>query len=111
MPGHCVVGLQWGDEAKGKLVDWMTEGRDLVVRPALGAAVSRSTAFAAAAAVRSAVRTAIGRSAARAGFDLHRGIAAISRSEYLIAEHEIDDEPNSDDQTTDNESHARTAAA
>ena len=32
MPGHCIVGLQWGDEAKGKLVDWMTEGMDLVVR-------------------------------------------------------------------------------
>ena len=32
MPGSCVVGLQWGDEAKGKLVDWMTEGKDLVVR-------------------------------------------------------------------------------
>ena len=32
MPGHCVVGLQWGDEAKGKLVDWMTEGQDMVVR-------------------------------------------------------------------------------
>ena len=32
MPGHCVVGLQWGDEAKGKLVDWMTDGMDLVVR-------------------------------------------------------------------------------
>ncbi len=32
MPGHCVVGLQWGDEAKGKLVDWMTDGMDMVVR-------------------------------------------------------------------------------
>ena len=32
MPGHCVIGLQWGDEAKGKLVDWMTEGKDMVVR-------------------------------------------------------------------------------
>lgn len=32
MPGKCVVGLQWGDEAKGKLVDWMTEGMDMVVR-------------------------------------------------------------------------------
>ena len=32
MPGKCIVGLQWGDEAKGKLVDWMTEGMDMVVR-------------------------------------------------------------------------------
>ena len=32
MSGTCVIGLQWGDEAKGKLVDWLTEGKDLVVR-------------------------------------------------------------------------------
>ena len=32
MPGKCVIGLQWGDEAKGKLVDILTEGKDLVVR-------------------------------------------------------------------------------
>ncbi|MBN1908809.1 MAG: adenylosuccinate synthase [Pirellulales bacterium] len=28
----CVVGLQWGDEAKGKIVDLLTEGHDVVVR-------------------------------------------------------------------------------
>jgi len=28
----CVIGLQWGDEAKGKLVDLMTERFDIVVR-------------------------------------------------------------------------------
>ena len=32
MPGKCVIGLQWGDEAKGKLVDLLTEGQDFVVR-------------------------------------------------------------------------------
>jgi len=32
VPGQCVIGLQWGDEAKGKLVDLLTEGKDLVVR-------------------------------------------------------------------------------
>lgn len=32
MPGHCIVGLQWGDEAKGKLVDILTANQDLVVR-------------------------------------------------------------------------------
>ena len=32
MANICVVGLQWGDEAKGKLVDLLTEGRDVVVR-------------------------------------------------------------------------------
>ncbi len=28
----CVVGLQWGDEAKGKIVDILAEDHDLVVR-------------------------------------------------------------------------------
>jgi adenylosuccinate synthase len=28
----CVVGLQWGDEAKGKIVDLLAEDHDLVVR-------------------------------------------------------------------------------
>src|SRR6185503_6437299 len=33
----CVVGLQWGDEAKGKLVDLLTDSHDIVVRYAGGA--------------------------------------------------------------------------
>ncbi|MDA7951672.1 MAG: adenylosuccinate synthase [Pirellulaceae bacterium] len=32
MAGTCVIGLQWGDEAKGKLVDLLTPNYDLVVR-------------------------------------------------------------------------------
>ena len=28
----CVVGLQWGDEAKGKIVDLLGDGFDIVVR-------------------------------------------------------------------------------
>ncbi len=32
MPGLSIIGLQWGDEAKGKLVDLLTEGLDMVVR-------------------------------------------------------------------------------
>lgn len=32
MPNLCVIGLQWGDEAKGKLVDLLTERFDIVVR-------------------------------------------------------------------------------
>lgn len=32
MPGTCVIGLQWGDEAKGKLVDLLTPKFDYVVR-------------------------------------------------------------------------------
>ncbi len=32
MPGTAIVGLQWGDEAKGKIVDLLTEQNDIVVR-------------------------------------------------------------------------------
>ncbi len=32
VPATCVIRLQWGDEAKGKLVDLLTEKHDLVVR-------------------------------------------------------------------------------
>ena len=32
MPGTCVIGLQWGDEAKGKIVDLLTPRHDFVVR-------------------------------------------------------------------------------
>ncbi len=32
MPATCVIGLQWGDEAKGKVVDLLTEQHDVVVR-------------------------------------------------------------------------------
>jgi adenylosuccinate synthase len=32
VPGTCVIGLQWGDEAKGKLVDILTGEHDFVVR-------------------------------------------------------------------------------
>ena len=32
MPGLCVIGLQWGDEAKGKIVDLLTRTNDIVVR-------------------------------------------------------------------------------
>ena len=32
MPATCIVGLQWGDEAKGKVVDLLTQQHDIVVR-------------------------------------------------------------------------------
>ncbi len=32
MPGTCVIGLQWGDEAKGKLVDLLAKDFEWVVR-------------------------------------------------------------------------------
>lgn len=32
MPNSIVVGLQWGDEGKGKVVDFLTESADVVVR-------------------------------------------------------------------------------
>lgn len=34
---HCVVGLQWGDEGKGKIVDILAENSDIVVRYSGGA--------------------------------------------------------------------------
>lgn len=32
MPCTCVIGLQWGDEAKGKIVDLLTDRHEIVVR-------------------------------------------------------------------------------
>ena len=32
MPGYIIVGMQWGDEGKGKTVDFLTEKADIVVR-------------------------------------------------------------------------------
>ena len=32
MPSTCVVGLQWGDEAKGKIVDALCDHHDVVIR-------------------------------------------------------------------------------
>src|SRR6476660_9629091 len=32
MPGICIVGVQWGDEGKGKIVDLLAERADMVVR-------------------------------------------------------------------------------
>jgi adenylosuccinate synthase len=32
MANVCVVGAQWGDEGKGKIVDWLSERADVVVR-------------------------------------------------------------------------------
>jgi adenylosuccinate synthase len=32
MTAVVVVGVQWGDEGKGKIVDWLGLGADLVVR-------------------------------------------------------------------------------
>ena len=32
MPNTIIVGAQWGDEGKGKIVDFLTEDTDIVVR-------------------------------------------------------------------------------
>jgi adenylosuccinate synthase len=32
MPNVAVIGAQWGDEGKGKIVDWLSERADIVVR-------------------------------------------------------------------------------
>lgn len=36
MPSMCVVGMQWGDEGKGKLIDYLSAQADVVVRYAGG---------------------------------------------------------------------------
>jgi adenylosuccinate synthase len=38
----CVIGLQWGDEGKGKIVDFLTENADVVVRYCGGANAGHS---------------------------------------------------------------------
>ena len=32
MPAKCVIGTQWGDEGKGKIVDFLSEEADIIVR-------------------------------------------------------------------------------
>ncbi|HOK54116.1 MAG TPA: adenylosuccinate synthetase, partial [Armatimonadota bacterium] len=32
MPSIVIVGMQWGDEAKGKVVDYVSQKADVVVR-------------------------------------------------------------------------------
>jgi adenylosuccinate synthase len=32
MTGVVVIGSQWGDEGKGKIVDWLSSKADVVVR-------------------------------------------------------------------------------
>ena len=32
MKNVAVVGSQWGDEGKGKIVDWLSEQADIVIR-------------------------------------------------------------------------------
>ncbi|HHT9118347.1 MAG TPA: adenylosuccinate synthetase, partial [Candidatus Hypogeohydataceae bacterium YC38] len=32
MSNACVVGLQWGDEGKGKVIDILTKEYDIIVR-------------------------------------------------------------------------------
>lgn len=44
MPNIVVVGAQWGDEAKGKVVDYLAEGADMVVRYGGGANAGHTVA-------------------------------------------------------------------
>ena len=32
MPNVAVIGAQWGDEGKGKIVDWLSAKADVIVR-------------------------------------------------------------------------------
>lgn len=45
MSSSCVVGLQWGDEAKGKIVDVLCDEHDVVVRYQGGANAGHTIAF------------------------------------------------------------------
>ena len=45
MPGTAIVGLQWGDEAKGKIVDLLTKQSDVVVRFQGGANAGHTVVF------------------------------------------------------------------
>ncbi len=45
MPATCVIGLQWGDEAKGKIVDLLTAKNDVVVRYQGGANAGHTVVF------------------------------------------------------------------
>ena len=45
MAATCVVGLQWGDEAKGKIVDILTEQHDIVVRYQGGANAGHTVVY------------------------------------------------------------------
>ena len=45
MPATCVIGLQWGDEAKGKIVDILTEQHDIVVRYQGGANAGHTVVY------------------------------------------------------------------
>ncbi len=45
MPATSVIGLQWGDEAKGKIVDMLTDHHDIVVRYQGGANAGHTVAF------------------------------------------------------------------
>ena len=45
MAATCVIGLQWGDEAKGKIVDLLTEEHEIVVRYQGGANAGHTVAF------------------------------------------------------------------
>jgi adenylosuccinate synthase len=45
VPATCVIGLQWGDEAKGKIVDLLTGQHDIVVRYQGGANAGHTVVF------------------------------------------------------------------
>lgn len=45
MAGTCVIGLQWGDEAKGKIVDILTSEHEIVVRYQGGANAGHTVVF------------------------------------------------------------------
>jgi hypothetical protein len=45
MTNVVVVGSQWGDEGKGKIVDWLSERADVVVRYQGLSSMASATSF------------------------------------------------------------------
>lgn len=45
MGSTAVIGLQWGDEAKGKIVDWFTDRHDIVVKYLGGSNAGHTVVF------------------------------------------------------------------
>ena len=92
MGGTCVVGLQWGDEAKGKIVDLLTAEHDFVVRYNGGAnaghtVVSKGQTFKLSllptGILRPDVRAVLGNDGAIRAWRCQAGDAGCSRSQRL----------------------------
>jgi len=80
VPNTCVIGLQWGDEAKGKLVDLLTPRFEIVVRYQGGAVVVNPP-------------TILGEidGLADRGVDVHRNLMLSNRAHVVMPWHVAED--------------------